>query len=252
VKPKPDLFLIVRVHPREFPNKREQVLSDHAVTMQEAFARLPDNVRVNWPTEGVSLYNLAGITDVFVSAWSSAGKEMAWLGMPVVLYAEDLALYPAELNYVGTTREEYFRRIEQALEDGWSAERIRQGYRWSAVEMYYSTLDISESFSKSESAPLARKLISRILRTVAPGFEQRRDCRKRTKRLEAGATVNRIIDERWAAAVDMELHRSSITAAEETENLKREVARLVDGLFGAESDPQRNALAARLRSFAQS
>lgn len=252
VEPRSDLFLIVRVHPREFPNKREQVLSDHAVMMQEAFARLPGNVRVNWPTEGVSLYDLAGITDVFVSAWSSAGKEMAWLGMPVVLYAEDLALYPADLNYVGTTKERYFLRIEQALRDGWSADRIRRGYRWCAVELYYSMMDISESFAKNENAPLPRKIFSRLLRTVAPGLEQRWDCRNRAIRLTAAAAVNRIVDEQLAAAADIDERGPPITLAEETEHLKREVARLVDGLFGSDGDPKRNALASKLRGFANS
>jgi hypothetical protein len=252
VKPRPDLFLIVRVHPREFPNKRERVLSDHAVMMKEAFAQLPDNVRVNWPTEGVSLYDLAGITDVFVSAWSSAGKEMAWLGMPVVLYAKDLALYPADLNYVGTTKAEYFQQIERALQDGWSADRIRRAYRWCAVEMYYSTLDISQSFSKNENAPMPRKAVSKLLRMVAPGAAERRDCRRRSKRLAAGAIVNRVIGDALATAVDIGELGPAITVAEENENLKREVARLVDGLFGPVDDPRRNALASKLRSFARS
>ena len=73
-----DLCLIIRVHPREFPNKREMVLSEHAKMLQVALSELPDNVKVNWPTDKVSLYDLANITDAFANAWSSAGKEMAW------------------------------------------------------------------------------------------------------------------------------------------------------------------------------
>jgi hypothetical protein len=252
VEPRSDLLLIIRVHPREFPNKREQVLSDHAVMMQEAFARLPDNVRVNWPTQNVSLYDLAGITDVFVSAWSSAGKEMAWLGMPVVLYDDDLALYPADLNYVGMTTPDYFRCIEQALLDGWSADRIRKGYRWCAVELYYSTLDISESFAKNENAPLPSKLASGLMRAVAPGIEQHWDAFRRARRLTAGAAVNRIIDAQLKSAVDIDYPGPPITFAEETENLKHEVGRLADGLFGPEGRGRRNVLASRLRSFAKS
>ncbi len=252
VQPRSELFLIVRVHPREFPNKREQVLSDHAVLMKEAFAALPENVRINWPTEGVSLYDLAGISDVFVSAWSSAGKEMAWLGLPVVLYDENLALYPSDLNYVGTTKEEYFSRIEQALEDGWNSERIRRAYRWSAVELYYSTMDISDSFAKSEHARLLRKIASRILRSVAPGLEQRWDCRRRAKRLAAGSIANLIVEKGLPTAVDVEDCPAHVTLAEETEHLKCEVKRLVEGLFGPEGDPRGNALSARLHAFAKS
>ena len=70
------------------------MLSDHAKMLQDAFVTLPRNVKVNWPTDTVSLYDLARITDVFANAWSSAGKEMAWLGLPVVLYSPELTLYP--------------------------------------------------------------------------------------------------------------------------------------------------------------
>src|ERR1700683_1945002 len=59
-----DLFLVIRVHPREFPNKREGVLSEHAKTLMTAFATLPANVKVNWPADDISLFDLANITDV--------------------------------------------------------------------------------------------------------------------------------------------------------------------------------------------
>ena len=59
---------------------------------------LPGNVRVNWPTDGVSLFDLANVTDVFANGWSSAGKEMAWLGLPVVLYSDDVYAVPIRLE----------------------------------------------------------------------------------------------------------------------------------------------------------
>ena len=251
VETRPGLFLIIRVHPREFPNKREQVLSDHAVLLQEAFAHLPSNVKVDWPTAGVSLYDLAGITDVFANAWSSAGKEMNWLGLPVVLYSDDLALYPADLNYVGTTSEEYFAALERALEDGWNAERIRRAYRWCAVELHYSTMDISDSFAKNENAPMLRKIASRLLRSAAPGLQQRWDMWRRAARLPAGDTAVRVVGEGLATAVDIAVRPSAITVEEETRNLKREVARLVEGLYGPRGDPRDNPLAARLRAYAE-
>ena len=121
VEARPDLCLVIRVHPREFPNKREGVLSDHARLLKEAFANLPANARINWPTENVSLYDLAAITDVFANGWSSAGKEMSLLGLPVVLYSPQFVLYPPGLNYVGTSTAGYFAEIERALADFWES-----------------------------------------------------------------------------------------------------------------------------------
>src|SRR5262249_46386450 len=123
VASRPDLFLLIRVHPREFPNKREGVLSQNAGLLAKTLETLPPNSRVNWPADQVSLYDLANYTDVVLNSWSSAGKEMALLGIPVVAYSPDLILYPADLNCVGTTEADFFRKVDQALADGWTLER---------------------------------------------------------------------------------------------------------------------------------
>ncbi len=243
VKNRTDLCLVIRVHPREFPNKRECVLSDHAIMLREAFATLPKNVKVNWPTENISLYDLAGITDVFANAWSSAGKEMAWLGVPVVLYSHELTLYPTSLNYVGTTHDEYFQQIERALNEGWDPGWIRKVYRWSAVEFYYSSLDISESFAKDENRPFFRKAFDKALRAIAPTWEQQRDCRDRAKSLTVRDKINAIIGDQLRAAVDVKDIMPPVSFIEETALLKSEVCRLVDGLFGAAENSRNNSLA---------
>jgi hypothetical protein len=252
VENREDLFLIVRVHPREFPNKREGVLSEHAKMLKETFVGLPSNVIVNWPSDDISLYDVANITDVFANAWSSAGREMAWLGLPVLLYADDLALYPSELNYVGTTKPEYFAKLEQALREGWSEERIRKTYRWCAVDLYYALLDISDSYSKDEYLPFLRKGLRRALSMVAPTREAERDCRDRAPRLAAAHGINRIIDENLAAPIDLEDPRPSITVEEESSFLRQEVHRLALGLFGDPSLHAKGSLAARLFDFAAS
>src|SRR5712691_1545322 len=129
-KSRSDVFLLIRVHPREFPNRREGAKSQHAAVLEEALRGLPENAAVNWPSDDISLYDLADHTDVVLNSWSSTGKEMSLLGLPVVIYSRELAFYPPELNYVGTTHEEYFACIERAMTEGWSRERVRQAYRW--------------------------------------------------------------------------------------------------------------------------
>ena len=110
VESRADLFLIIRVHPREFPNKRERVLSDHAVMMQEAFAHLPEQ-RQGELADGRACRSMTSRASPMClrAPGRARARRCAWLGMPVVLYAEDLALYPTDLNYVGTTRERVFQ-----------------------------------------------------------------------------------------------------------------------------------------------
>jgi hypothetical protein len=247
-----ELCLIIRVHPREFPNKRDGLLSEHAIGLRQIFATLPDNVRVNWPTDNVSLYDLANITDVFTNAWSSAGKEMAWLGLPVVLYSRDLTLYPADLNYVGLTEAEYFAQLERALCEGWSAERILKTYRWCALEYDHAAMDISDSFSASEYRTLFRKVFNRMTRLVAPYHRQRADCRKRAPRLAAGDKISAILSGELNSVLDLPDETTKMSRSEEIACLKVEVGRLIHGLYGGTRPARRGPLQQALLSFCQS
>lgn len=242
--------LIVRVHPREFPNKRESVMSAHAQMLRQVLAELPDNVKVNWPTDAVSLYDLAGVADVFLNAWSSAGKEMAWLGLPVVLYSSELTLYPADLNYVGVDREHYFSQLEQALQDGWSAERIRRTYRWCAIEYHAAAVGIADSYARSERYSFISRALAKVLRSIAPYREQKADCRRRAPRLAAAPAMERILHDQLGSAVELPDSMAPVSHAEETEHLKREVGRLAAGLYPG--DGGHNTLVGKLRQFAQS
>jgi hypothetical protein len=252
VEGKEDLALIIRVHPREFPNKREGVLSEHARILQAVLADLPRNVKVNWPTDNVSLYDLANIADIFANSWSTAGKEMAWLGLPVVLYSNDLTLYPSSLNYVGTTEPEYFRKIEQALSDGWDPERIRRTYRWCALEYKCASVDISESFARSEHRSFLARASGKLARGIFPSHEQEADCRNRASRLLASERINRIVRDQMRSVLDLEELDTTVTQSQETGYLKQEVRRLVEGIFGAGGDSGQGTLADKLRKFADS
>jgi hypothetical protein len=247
-----DLALIIRVHPREFPNKREGVLAEHARVLQAVLADLPANVKVNWPTDNISLYDLANIADIFANAWSTAGKEMVWLGLPVVLYSNDLTLYPPSLNYVGTTEPEYFRKIEQALSDGWDPERIRKTYRWCALEYRNAAVDISESFSKSEHRSFMERVLGKLMRGIVPTHEQEADCRNRASHLLSSGRINKMFEDGLRSLLDLDELGTTVSRSQETDFLKQEVRRLVDGIYGATEDSPQGTLANKLRKFADS
>jgi hypothetical protein len=177
---------------------------------------------------------------------------MAWLGLPVVLYSHDLTLYPADLNYVGTTEVEYFQKIEQALRDGWDPERIRRTYRWCAVEYKLASLDISESFSRKEHRSLFARAKSRLLRSILSSQEQEADCRNRARRLHSAARIDSILRNQMSSAFDPSLMDVTVSSSQEIEALKKQVGRLVKGLYGTTKDSRQNSLVNRLREFASS
>lgn len=164
----PDYHLVLRVHPREFPNKRENILSQQAIELKKILNQLPPQVTVNWPEQNLSLYDLAEYADVFLNAWSSVGKEMTQLGLPVVIYSQDLSWYPAELNYFGDTEASYEQAIARAISDGWNIENVRKAYRWMSLELVQSHLILPKL---SRPLVLVRKIINKISKKWALQYD---------------------------------------------------------------------------------
>lgn len=148
VSRKTGAHLVIRVHPREFPNKRETKLSANAQRLKHLFSALPANVTVNWPDDGISLYDLAQVMDVCANYTSSAGVEMMLLGIPAVTpRAPFMAAYDPELSYFVAQRDDYGAQLDRALENGWSIENTRRALRWWAHMLADLPIDISDGFS---------------------------------------------------------------------------------------------------------
>ncbi|EJL88299.1 hypothetical protein PMI16_02476 [Herbaspirillum sp. CF444] len=249
-----DTRLIIRVHPRNFPNKREGVKSAQAVKLEKLLVDLPDNICVNWPSDNISMYHLADIADVILNGWSNAGKEMSLLGLPVVLYSHELVTsYPASINYVGDTLKTYFSEIERAISDGWSFENIRNAYRWCAFEYYRSLFDISESFPAP--APLSADFLSRLKRRVIRGFfpNQRamRDIANRAPFLKEGKIINDLVSKGGTSVFDVISPQSptEILFEQETAFLIAEIKRIYDVLYGGEGREVCGGLGLKLKTL---
>lgn len=128
---RPDTHLLVRLHPRMFPNKREQVLSPTVIQINRIMEHAPENVSLNIPSDAIGLYDLMQIVDVLLNYSSTVGAELAAFGIPVVTPRNDkFETYPEEINKVGRSRQEFFEFIDQALSDGWSIDNSRTSFRW--------------------------------------------------------------------------------------------------------------------------
>jgi hypothetical protein len=229
------------------------VKSEHARLLEEAFEELPRNAVVNWPADGVSLYDLAEIADVFLNAWSAAGKEMSLLGLPVVLFSAQQQVYPPDLNYVGSSAHDYFAKIEQALAEGWSTERMRATYRWYALEYERATIDIRESFPQSLARRDAqpRRLLDRILTRISVRLKWRMDCLLR-RRLAAGGLINQIIAEGHDSLLDVcDWTSCGVSLEQETRALRHQVGRLLRALYAGRAGASRGVLRERLQQFAR-
>lgn len=226
---RPDLFLIIRVHPRELPNLRDNLHSNHAKKLAEVLVDLPPNVRINWPQEGISLYDLLPQVSVGLNGWSSTGKEMALMGIPVVLFTGDILFYPSSLNILASAPDDYFRRIDQAIKGGWSFERIRQVFRWLAVEYTLGTIDISDRFTYKEGArSFFQRAIGKLRRTLAYRFEA---ARVRQPMINGPKFAKVILNNE--SLVDLNVsEQKRLSADQEDRLIRQEMKHIVQSLYG--------------------
>ena len=244
IKNKPEYFLIIRVHPREFPNKRDSLISENAVILQKLFVDFPDNVCVNWPKDGLSIYDLACEADVFLNSWSSVGVEMSLLGVPVVIYIKEGLHYPVDLNYLGETEEHYFAQIEQALKDGWNFERIRKTYRWLSQQYGRSLVWIGDSYTGSVEPRAYKYWIQRKVvyhfRKLFPLLLEQKDCRKRSTHLKNTKTLDKIFSKCLGTSFDAVNAQigPAPTFDQETVYIKQEMIRISKALWGETDNMQ--------------
>jgi hypothetical protein len=245
-----DLFLLIRVHPREFPNKREiaGIVSDNARRLQAHLADLPPNCAVNWPSQKVSLYDLAKEADIFLNAWSSAGREMGLLGLPVVEWAAPLLLYEPQVDLCARDPADYGRKISLALQRGWNADAIRSMYRWCVLEYELSTFSSlrhagRHPWSLSSFSTVLNKVVHRLSPYAFDAWMARRDAIGNG----AVAAVNSVLT-RQAATLASADYVSDVSELDESVALGSELRRVASALFGPDMAPT-NRLHRKLFDF---
>lgn len=153
-----DIHLVLRLHPRMFPNKRENVLSPVVSKILALRKDAPTNVTFNMPDDGIGLYDIMQIVDVLANFRSSVGAELSAFGIPVVVPSNsDFYTYPTEINRVGHTVDEYIAHLDKALLEGWSIENTRRSFRWFAFLFSRVVVDFSDAVSSRASTMRPRK-----------------------------------------------------------------------------------------------
>ena len=156
---RPETNLIIRVHPREFPNSRSNVRSEMAKVWEDLLSELPANVKLNHPDQNISVYDLLSTVSVVSTGWSSVGLEAALQGLPVVLYDSGLPGFPAELGRSGLTPSDYFQNLTAALEEKHDKERTRQrSLFWLDLQMNLGTFKVGGRLLESQRYKFPRWL----------------------------------------------------------------------------------------------
>jgi hypothetical protein len=109
------ITLIIRLHPRDFANKREKIKSSQSLIWDRVLQNLPENVRIDRPDNGISIFDYYSKIHLLTTGWSSTATEALFNNVPVITYDNDLAPYPEDVVITGDTSSKYFDNIERVL-----------------------------------------------------------------------------------------------------------------------------------------
>jgi hypothetical protein len=144
----PDVFVIFRVHPRKFSNKRESVLSI-ATTDLLGFIQntiLPKNLYINLPDDNFSLHDLLKITNLLLNNSASAGLEANLYGIPVLGNGDVLYSFDQILQHEPESIEHYEERLKKMLKNKKDFARVIGAYRWPNFLLSEVSMDISDTY----------------------------------------------------------------------------------------------------------
>lgn len=158
----PQLQLIVRPHPREFPNKRDNLSSEHQEVWSKVLDNLPANVRLDHPSLSFSLFDHLDKVDVVITGWSSTGIEALANGIPVVTYDQNLPTFPPLIHLTGTTQEDYFRNLLNAGKIAKSNRNRHNAIRWIAYTAEVGTVKVGGRITDRIGLPV-HLMISKII-----------------------------------------------------------------------------------------
>jgi len=137
----PNWFLIVRPHPREFPNKRESVVANSMTDFAPFLNTLKGHsqIFVNTPEDGLSLYDLMKITDVHLNSTSTVGLEMVLNGIPSVHFSDSyLTAYPPAIGHAADSIDQY-ATLMLTTDRGYETDKLKLAINWIWFTKYLST-----------------------------------------------------------------------------------------------------------------
>jgi hypothetical protein len=165
-----DCLVILRFHPREFPNKREGFLSKEVKKLEAALENLPDHFYLNYPDQKLSIYNILQFTDLHLCSQSSVGFESSALGVPTVCYIDGIGNYPiSRVSIYEPTVESYFGRLEQELNETPRTEfrSIKMAFEWIIYLHLYAIYNF-DSHGLLNPTNLHHRIVKKIVRTILP------------------------------------------------------------------------------------
>ena len=163
---RPDLQLLIRVHPAEisgFPVSRQPVLKE----LHKRIPQLAPNIHVVPPESGLSTYGLMSLCNAAIIYGTKMGVELSSVGIPVIVAGEAWVRNKG-ITYDASSREEYFRFLEQLpFAEGLGPAQLARARRY-AYHFFFNRMIPLPFIEPNAGFPVYRLELNR-LQQLLPG-----------------------------------------------------------------------------------
>ncbi len=144
-----DVNFIIRLHPRLLPNKRDSKTSQYYQQLMEILATRTSNVWINHPQDNISLADLGLASDMVLNWTSTAGLELASLGVTLLSCEPNETLsYPPEIGLVLRNRTDLKRMIIESGSSGMDVQCAVRAFRFRNFLISHLTLKIDKNVAR--------------------------------------------------------------------------------------------------------
>ena len=171
--------VIIRLHPRDLPTRRENMVSEQSQIWRELLKCVPKNVSVDYPEDKISIFDYYDQVDAYTTGWSSTALEAMANGIPAVTYDSGMPSYPQSIHISGSSKEEYFQNLEVALTSGRNDTNRINAMNWWAYVFAKGTVRLPGRLQERQIIKRAYVFvfIAKILERVLPRISHRIDLR---------------------------------------------------------------------------
>lgn len=140
-----EISVVVRLHPRDFPNKRDNLRSPASFLWEETLSSSPDNVFVDHPNLKIPVSSYWTEAIGVVSGWSSTLLEAMLAGVPALSYDQKLLPVPPDVILGGRSREDYFTLLNKLLAKDLYKQPVRESAeKWAHFSQFRGTIRAGE------------------------------------------------------------------------------------------------------------
>lgn len=161
---KENIFLIIRVHPRELGKKDHKEISTNYFKLKKICSEIKKkykNIKFNFPEEKISFYNIVSQVDLLVSEGSTVNIETSFFGLPCVLPRGIYPDIPKNLVNIARNKKHFCQLIDKCLNKEIDPKIIIKTFRYFSVLQDYTTFKFPFL-----TAPNSNSFLERVSRYI--------------------------------------------------------------------------------------